>query len=403
MLPVLDILNHRPRTPIAWLRLADRIAFACEPGFAGAPAGAEVFNNYGAKSNEELLLGFGFVLAEPCNEHDTLSLAVAPIAAPAPLQADGRNGDAEATAADASADAEDADEREERARLREARDNLAFLISAAELPSRFVCRRAPASEAGAEDSAVGDGEGESPALPTELLMLMRAGSLCRLQLALAAGACRAGGGSPRAAARALLSQSLSVSVEERALGQLRDLFVQKLAALELAQPWLRADEGGAAAAAAAASAASPSAAQRVLGPGELDGAGSATIDSVASTAAPVASPAAAAADPQRAEYRRWMARVYVRGQHDILLDALAALDVRLQPERLAALRCILPTGACALEVAPGAAGLPARAFAVGGSDREGDEAGGAPLQCAECAQEEDEEAAEEGEEGEEDE
>ena len=31
MLPVLDVLNHRPRTPIAWLRLADRVAFVCEP------------------------------------------------------------------------------------------------------------------------------------------------------------------------------------------------------------------------------------------------------------------------------------------------------------------------------------------------------------------------------------
>jgi hypothetical protein len=95
-----------------------------------------------------------------------------------------------------------------------------------------------------------------------------------------------------------------------------------------------------------------------------------------------------------------MARVYVRGQHDILLDALAALDARLRPERLAALRCVLPAGACALEVAPGAAGLPARVFAVGGGDKEGDKAEGAPLQCAECAEEDEGEEAVGDEEGE---
>ena len=98
MLPVLDILNHRYRTPIDWVRGpsapaagGDSTAVASEtavessssscaaaPGHvsfvsrAPIPAGCEVFNNYGPKSNEELLLSFGFVL--PRNPQDTLAL-----------------------------------------------------------------------------------------------------------------------------------------------------------------------------------------------------------------------------------------------------------------------------------------------------------------------------------------
>ena len=393
MLPVLDVLNHRPRTPIAWLRLADRVAFVCEPGFAGAPAGAEVFNNYGAKSNEELLLGFGFVLAEPRNEHDTLSLAVAPITAPAPLD-------------HAAVAAGDEEEREELERSWRARADLAFLIGAAELPSRFVCRRqarrrvrADADGHGAGGGGVADSDAD-PVLPQELLMLMRAGSLCRLQLALAAGACRASG-SPRAAARALLSRGLSASVERRALEQLLALFERKRASLELAQPWLLEREGevaapavsslqGAAPAEAAAEAAP--ARRRMIGPGDLSGAGSAASELNESAAALPASAGVAAADPRRAEYRRGMARVYVRGQHDILLDALSEVEARLQPELLAAQRFVLPAGACALEVGPGAAGLPTSALDVGGgSGGSGDgdcELEAAAVLCADCADEE---------------
>jgi hypothetical protein len=94
-----------------------------------------------------------------------------------------------------------------------------------------------------------------------------------------------------------------------------------------------------------------------------------------------------------------MARVYVRGQHDILLDALSEVEARLQPELLAAQRFVLPAEACALEVGPGAAGLPTSALDVGGgSGGSGDgdcELEAAAVLCADCA---DEEEADEDEE-----
>ncbi|KAJ1732312.1 hypothetical protein LPJ61_002106 [Coemansia biformis] len=57
LLPLLDMMNHRPLTRVTWAVGDDSVAFA-----AGATMreGAEVMNNYGAKSNEELLLGYGF-------------------------------------------------------------------------------------------------------------------------------------------------------------------------------------------------------------------------------------------------------------------------------------------------------------------------------------------------------
>ena len=70
MLPIVDILNHGPRTAITWMRGAEGVTLVSgthQGGgeeFVGAPipAGAEVLNNYGPKSNEELLLAFGFVI-----------------------------------------------------------------------------------------------------------------------------------------------------------------------------------------------------------------------------------------------------------------------------------------------------------------------------------------------------
>ena len=418
MLPVLDILNHRPHTPIAWLRLADRVAFVCEPGFAGAAAGAEVFNNYGAKSNEELLLGFGFVLADPRNEHDTLSLVAAPFAAPAELAGEaagpggsdagggGGGGTGDAGGGGSGGGDDDEDEDGERAEDARSRQNLASLVGAAELPSRFVLRRAASSSAPAAT-----GDVASASLPGELLMLMRAGGMCPLQLALAAGACRASA-SPRAAARALLSRGLSETAERRALEQLCGLLRRKLGVLEAAQPWLlhigdtSASAGGADAGAGAGARWAATVAG-AAGPGQLRGAGSALELPAPSAAPPCVSPAAAAADPQRAAYRRFMARAYVRGQHDILLDALSEVGALLDPARLAARRFALPDGACALELAPGAAGLPASAFEedglAGGGGGGEDDGDVAAFACSDCIADDEDGGEDEGEEEEEDE
>jgi len=50
LIPVMDMLNHRPNHPVTWLTSSDNITFVTETDY---PGDAEVFNNYGAKGNEE--------------------------------------------------------------------------------------------------------------------------------------------------------------------------------------------------------------------------------------------------------------------------------------------------------------------------------------------------------------
>jgi hypothetical protein len=50
LIPVMDMLNHRPNHPVTWLTSATRITFVAE---TECPANQEIFNNYGAKGNEE--------------------------------------------------------------------------------------------------------------------------------------------------------------------------------------------------------------------------------------------------------------------------------------------------------------------------------------------------------------
>lgn len=78
LLPVLDILNHRYRTPIAWERTDQGLQFVVQERI---PRGAEIFNNYGPKSNEEFLMGYGFVI--PGNLHDTFAVKLGVVGAAA--------------------------------------------------------------------------------------------------------------------------------------------------------------------------------------------------------------------------------------------------------------------------------------------------------------------------------
>ncbi len=74
MLPLLDCFNHQYATPVTWLYDPDtsKIGFRLE---AAVPRGAQVFNNYGAKSNEEFLTAFGFCMLN--NPQDEVAIAVA--------------------------------------------------------------------------------------------------------------------------------------------------------------------------------------------------------------------------------------------------------------------------------------------------------------------------------------
>lgn len=71
LVPVVDSLNHQPGTPVLWdgkngAGFTFSVCHSVEPG-------AQVFNNYGAKTNEELLFGYGFCI-EAAEPFDTVTL-----------------------------------------------------------------------------------------------------------------------------------------------------------------------------------------------------------------------------------------------------------------------------------------------------------------------------------------
>lgn len=85
LLPFLDMINHDPLAHVDWFSGTSpsssvapneaRVRFAHPSNSPSSlPAGSEIFNNYGAKSNEEFLIGYGFVLAN--NAADTVRILV---------------------------------------------------------------------------------------------------------------------------------------------------------------------------------------------------------------------------------------------------------------------------------------------------------------------------------------
>ncbi|KAI1104810.1 SET domain-containing protein [Jackrogersella minutella] len=69
LLPLYDIGNHSPLAKIAWA--TDEQAQICTLTSRQAyQAGEQVFNNYGMKTNVELLLGYGFILSEDEGLHN---------------------------------------------------------------------------------------------------------------------------------------------------------------------------------------------------------------------------------------------------------------------------------------------------------------------------------------------
>ena len=76
LLPLLDMTNHRMRTGISWTTTSSndaRVTFQAGSS-GGVSAGDEVFNNYGAKSNEEFLLGYGFCIDDNPYDEYTVQL-----------------------------------------------------------------------------------------------------------------------------------------------------------------------------------------------------------------------------------------------------------------------------------------------------------------------------------------
>jgi hypothetical protein len=86
LIPGIDALNHARAQPVSWVVTCPPTSSpsistvdSSQAGIslvthAATRAGAEIFNNYGAKPNSELLLGYGFTL--PANPDDTIVLKI---------------------------------------------------------------------------------------------------------------------------------------------------------------------------------------------------------------------------------------------------------------------------------------------------------------------------------------
>ncbi|BGP38834.1 hypothetical protein JCM10449v2_002772 [Rhodotorula kratochvilovae] len=92
LFPGVDMLNHRPTSKVTWstdpgvekatgvLSAGGSLTIMLDEDVA---AGEQVFNTYGAKSNEELLLGYGFVLSPNPADFLALKLSLPPSCSPA--------------------------------------------------------------------------------------------------------------------------------------------------------------------------------------------------------------------------------------------------------------------------------------------------------------------------------
>ncbi len=69
LLPLFDIANHSPTALVAWDFAADLNAVQFRVQDSYRP-GQQIFNNYGMKTNSELLLGYGFILPETETFHN---------------------------------------------------------------------------------------------------------------------------------------------------------------------------------------------------------------------------------------------------------------------------------------------------------------------------------------------
>lgn len=70
LLPVVDLLNHEPTAKVEWVVNDEYFEFKS----FSVCSGQELFNNYGRKGNEELLLAYGFCLEN--NDADTAAVRI---------------------------------------------------------------------------------------------------------------------------------------------------------------------------------------------------------------------------------------------------------------------------------------------------------------------------------------
>ncbi|KAG7905271.1 hypothetical protein KL906_005308 [Ogataea polymorpha] len=71
LLPIIDLFNHKPRSKVTWVPSSAGFELRLQ---GGADISGELFNNYGPKGNEELLMGYGFAIVD--NENEQLQLTI---------------------------------------------------------------------------------------------------------------------------------------------------------------------------------------------------------------------------------------------------------------------------------------------------------------------------------------
>lgn len=71
LLPIIDLLNHENSSNVEWRYQGNVFSLL---NLDSIEEGVEVFNNYGAKGNEELLMGYGFAVEK--NQCDSIALKV---------------------------------------------------------------------------------------------------------------------------------------------------------------------------------------------------------------------------------------------------------------------------------------------------------------------------------------
>lgn len=75
LLPLLDILNHKPGVQVEWLA---RVSFVGLQVLQPYESGQELCNNYGPKDNEGLLLSYGFTIQDNPFDHYVISIKAPP-------------------------------------------------------------------------------------------------------------------------------------------------------------------------------------------------------------------------------------------------------------------------------------------------------------------------------------
>lgn len=75
LLPLMDVLNHKPLAAVDWQPRTTYVGLQVNTAYK---EGEQIYNNYGPRDNESLLLSYGFILADNPFKHVQVSLKAPP-------------------------------------------------------------------------------------------------------------------------------------------------------------------------------------------------------------------------------------------------------------------------------------------------------------------------------------